>query len=389
VDPVLENGTVQQLPETAGGEKEPALEPSQWMRVKVYSKGNKFIRIIIPQEIKDLARGHWRFVSPFGSRWYSLTLRIDLGMSDWAYQQQLLAIKALNHDSIMQDMQDFQHAPSRPTRKVADGEDGEIDAILAGMDRARDKQLQTILNGTSTRDLLLRAFQSDYQTPESSIQLTPTPLPGDLKPTDVDATPIPDHVTSGQGILARDQLIQSWAKRYRGPKALRVEGDPVINLNPSQLRSMAMTLSERISLVRGPPGTGKTRVIVEVIKLLKQHFKVPFPIMVCAHTNVAVDNLLAPLRKEGIKALRSGSSDRVRDDLREFTLDQVEQEHPLFPKIEKLREDLKTLTEAIKVPGEAKSELLFSHRTSADGQIIGNCLKIRMYYDGGSMDFSD
>jgi hypothetical protein len=357
VDPVLENGTIQKLPEASGGDtKETALEPNQWMRVKVYSKGNKFIRIIIPNEIKDLARGHWRYVSS-SSTWEDYAnVRIDLGMSDWAYQQQLLAIKALNHDSILQDMQDFQYAPSRSPRKVAEGEDGEIDAILAGMDRARDKQLQTILNGTSTRDLLLRAFQTDYQTPESSIQLTPASPPSDLKPTDVDATPIPTHVTSGQGVLARDQLIQSWARRYRGLKALRVEGDPIINLNPSQLRAMAMMLSERISLVQGPPGTGKTRVIVEVIKLLKQHFKVPFPIMVCAHTNVAVDNLLAPLRKEGIKALRSGSSDRVRDDLKEFTLDQVEQEHPLFPKIERLREDLKKLTEEIGAPGEGKSK---------------------------------
>ena len=365
MDPVLANGTIQQVIETPGGDsKETTLEPSQWMRLKVYSKGNKFIRIVVPQEIKDLSGGRWRYVPPTTSRRSSLMLRIDLGMSDWAYQQQLLAIKALNHDSLMQDMQDLQQAPSQTPRKVAEGEDGEIDAILAGMDRARDKQLQTILNGTSTRDLLLRAFQTDYQTPESSIQLTPAPLPSDLKPTDVDATPIPTHITSGQGILARDQLIQSWARRYRGPKALRVEGDPIINLNPSQVRAMAMMLSERISLVQGPPGTGKTRLIVEVIKLLKQHFKVPYPIMVCAHTNVAVDNLLAPLRKEGIKALRSGSSDRVRDDLREFTLDQVEQEHPLFPKIERLREDLKRLSEEIGAPGEGKSEPHVVHEHS-------------------------
>lgn len=352
----MENGTVQASSEVGSDSKETVLEPSQWMRVKVYSKTNKYIRIIIPQEINNLARGRWRYVL-FQISCSEADDRLDLGMSDWAYQQQLLAIKALNHDSILQDMQDFQVAPSRPTRKVQ-GEDGEIDAILSGMDRARDKQIQTILNGTSTRDLLLRAFQTDYLTPESSINLaTPTPLPADLRPTDIDATPVPaPHVeSSGQGILARDQLIQSWARRYRGPKALRVEGDPVINLNPSQMRAMAMMLSERISLVQGPPGTGKTRVIVEVIKLLKQHFKVPFPIMVCAHTNVAVDNLLAPLRKEGIKALRGGSSDRVRDDLREYTLDQVEQEHPLFPKIEKLREDLKKLGDAIKAPGEGKS----------------------------------
>jgi len=317
-------------------------------------------------------------VSPMKKSDTQADSRLDLGMSDWAYQQQLLAIKALNHDSLAQDWQDFQNVPSRPTRKSGESEDSEIDDILAGMDRARDKQLQTILNGTSTRDLLLRAFQTDYQTPESSINLispasATLPLPTDLAPTDVDATPIPTHITSsGQGILARDQLIQSWARRYRGPKALKIEGDPDIQLNSSQLRAMAMMLSERISLVQGPPGTGKTRVIVEVIKLLKQHFKLPYPIMVCAHTNVAVDNLLAPLRKEGIKALRSGSSDRVRDDLKPYTLDQVEQEHPLYPKIEKLREDLKKLTEEIAAPGEGKSELGSYIEIRADHRLSTN-----------------
>jgi hypothetical protein len=34
----------------------------------------------------------------------------------------------------------------------------------------------------------------------------------------------------------------------------------------------------------------------------------------------------------------------------------VEQEHPLFPKIERLREDLKKLTEEIGAPGEGKSK---------------------------------
>jgi hypothetical protein len=69
VDPVLENGTIQQATEPAGGNTEQtALEPSAWMRVKVYSKGNKFIRIIIPNEIKDLARGHWRCVSSSSMR---------------------------------------------------------------------------------------------------------------------------------------------------------------------------------------------------------------------------------------------------------------------------------------------------------------------------------
>lgn len=297
-------------------------------------------------------------------------------MSDWSLQVQLQAMKALHNDSIQQDMQDIRDRPSprrpppssspRTNSPGADIDEPEIDSILNDLDSARNKQIQTILNGNSTRDLLLRAFQTDYQTPESSANLALVPIVPEsttMKASDIDATPIPTPTTHArsmsQGILARDQLIQSWAKRYRRPRALRIEGDPVINLNPSQLRAMAMMLNERISLVQGPPGTGKTRVIVEVIKLLKQHFKVPFPIMVCAHTNVAVDNLLAPLRKEGINAIRSGSTAKVREDLKQYTLEEMEQDHPLFSRVENLRVALEDVKKLITAGGEGTSMLRF------------------------------
>jgi hypothetical protein len=363
-DPVLEDGTIQKPPEDANeDDKETELDPSQWMKVKVYSVAKKYIRLIIPRPIEGLERGDWRYVPHFlDCESWLITPRLDLGMSDWSLQVQLQAMKALHNDSIQQDMQDIRDRPtprrSSQTPVTSSGpeiDEADVDSILNDVDSARNKQIQTILNGTSTRDLLLRAFQTDYQTPESSANLS---LAAPLKPSDIDATPIPTpHAQStSQGILARDQLIQSWARRSRRLKALRIEGDPIINLNPSQLRAMAMMLSERISLVQGPPGTGKTRVIVEVIKLLKQHFKVPFPIMVCAHTNVAVDNLLAPLRKEGINAIRSGSSAKVREDLKQYTVEDLEQEHPLYPRVEELRMDLKTVNEAITAGGQGTSK---------------------------------
>ena len=53
---------------------------------------------------------------------------------------------------------------------------------------------------------------------------------------------------------------------------------------------------------------GKTRVIIEAIKLLKLHWEVPFPILVCAHTNVAVDNLLEGLNEYSVKACNTMKS---------------------------------------------------------------------------------
>ena len=76
---------------------------------------------------------------------------------------------------------------------------------------------------------------------------------------------------------------------------------------------------------------------------MKKHWEIPHPILVTAHTNVAVDNLLSGLRDHGVKALRLGPVERVRADLQEHTFEEVVQSHPLFRSIERLdaeKEDL-------------------------------------------------
>lgn len=311
-------------------------------------------------------------------------------MSDWSFQMQLQAIRALHNDPISQDTDEIRYrlssaneSKARYTRTTAstststeESEESAIDGVLAQMDQIKNKVDQTILNGTSIRDILLRAFQTDYLPLSSSAEtetetevdtdriLTGIPVIPEataMKPTDIDATPLPTpHAHSApRGVLARDQMIQSWTRRYRSSQALEVEGDPIIPLNQSQLRAIAMMLSERVSLVQGPPGTGKTRVIVETIKLLKSHWKIPHPILVCAHTNVAVDNLLAGLRGHGIKAIRTGSSDRVRDDLREYTFDHIVERHPMFPAVDALKKELENIAIDMRSGGREKSMSLF------------------------------
>ena len=303
-------------------------------------------------------------------------------MSDWSFQMQLQAIRALHNDPISQDMDEIRYRLSSANEtkarytassssSIADSEESAIDGVLAQMDQIKNKIDQTILNGTSIRDILLRAFQTDYLPLSSSTSndsdndndndiLTEVPVipeAKNMKPTDIDATPLPTpHAHSApRGVLARDQMIQSWTRRYRSPQALEIEGDPIIPLNQSQLRAIAMMLSERVSLVQGPPGTGKTRVIVETIKMLKSHWKIPHPVLVCAHTNVAVDNLLAGLRGHGIKAIRTGSSDRVRDDLKEYTFDHLVERHPMFPAVDALKKEKENISIEIRSGGREKS----------------------------------
>lgn len=99
---------------------------------------------------------------------------------------------------------------------------------------------------------------------------------------------------------------------------------------------------------------GKTRVIIEAIKLLKLHWEVPFPILVCAHTNVAVDNLLEGLNDHGVKAVRLGATERVRPSLMDLNLDLKLAEHPLYDEVEALQ---RAKDEPFQQPGDGSSKL--------------------------------
>ncbi|WVF71388.1 hypothetical protein IAT40_006192 [Kwoniella sp. CBS 6097] len=346
VDPITVNGK-EQPPEPLMG--------SVWN----VSKGK--VRVMFSQGIPDLQSGSWR---------------LDLGCSDFAIKKQIEAIKSLNLDPFEQDMMDldrssakFDPAPTPVTQQRATAHatpEDEVEAIrsatISNVRNKKDEKEQTILRGTAIRDLLFRAFQGDYVPPDRSSDsanalvdhshVSPSdhivPDPSDLQPFDLDAIPRPPVQREPDGILSRNQLIQSWTSRYRAPGTpIPVEGDPVVPLNESQTRAIAMMLSERLSLVQGPPGTGKTRVIIETIKLLKKHWQIPHPILVTAHTNVAVDNLLVGLRAHGIKALRFGAMNRVSEESSEYTLDRMMGQHPSWWDLEGAKKEKEQIAEKI------------------------------------------
>ncbi|KAI6118101.1 P-loop containing nucleoside triphosphate hydrolase protein [Pisolithus sp. B1] len=234
--------------------------------------------------------------------------RIDVGISNVVFDRMSKAIAHLHQD---------------PTAQEADS--------------APDEQF--VLQGTYLRDVLLRSFSRGSASLHQPLQA----------PDEVEYVPREtlEHASreardghGGDGAFRDDMRIQSWASRYARRDPIQIDGDPPLqDLNPTQIRAAAMMLGERICLVQGPPGTGKTKTIIEAAKLLKVHFQVHHPVLVCTYTNVAVDNLVEGFATAGLKPLRVGFGAKVKSSLSEYTLDHQIGKHPLKPKVDKLTEE--------------------------------------------------
>src|SRR5205814_296009 len=73
-----------------------------------------------------------------------------------------------------------------------------------------------------------------------------------------------------------------------------------------------------IALIHGPPGTGKTRTLVEVVR---QRVARGERVLCAAPSNTAVDNLGLLLADAGVRAVRLGHPARIRPELMALTID--------------------------------------------------------------------
>jgi ATP-dependent RNA/DNA helicase IGHMBP2 len=132
-------------------------------------------------------------------------------------------------------------------------------------------------------------------------------------------------------------------------------------LNPSQAEAIELALSAKdVAIIHGPPGTGKTRTVVE---LIRQAIARGEKVLACAPSNLAVDNLLERLVGAGENAVRLGHPARVLPELQEHTLDLLVDAHPdvllarrLLREAEGLRDKASRYTRARPVPG-ARQEM--------------------------------
>ncbi|MCA9131260.1 MAG: AAA family ATPase [Planctomycetales bacterium] len=154
-------------------------------------------------------------------------------------------------------------------------------------------------------------------------------------------------LTGARGRL-RDTLLGEHQPRF--DPLPNIDFDAV--LNPPQQDAVRFALAARdVAILHGPPGTGKTTTLAEVIvQAVKQGMRV----LACAPSNTAVDNLLERLvgRIDGV--LRVGHPARVFESLRGHTLDELVDNDSSTEIVREMRRDIDELLRAASRPSRSR-----------------------------------
>ncbi|KAG2687031.1 hypothetical protein I3760_09G034700 [Carya illinoinensis] len=172
-----------------------------------------------------------------------------------------------------------------------------------------------------------------YRLKDSSITVAFDDIPEDGLSSPLRLEKVANEVTYRR---MKDALVQLSKGVQKGPAAdlipvLFGESPPTVtkkdvkftpfnsNLDNSQKDAISKALSSKnIFLLHGPPGTGKTTTVVEIIL---QEVKRGSKILACAASNIAVDNIVERLVPHRVNLVRLGHPARLLPQVLESALD--------------------------------------------------------------------
>ncbi len=131
----------------------------------------------------------------------------------------------------------------------------------------------------------------------------------------------------------RDVIMGNRPAEYRPVDAKAVAH--LTQLNDSQREAVGEILgASHLSLIHGPPGTGKTTTLVAAVGEL---VKTESAILFCAPSNSAADLVTLRMAEQGIRVVRTGNISRVEEDVMSHTLEVQVARHPDTKQVKKLR----------------------------------------------------
>ena len=96
-------------------------------------------------------------------------------------------------------------------------------------------------------------------------------------------------------------------------------------LNPAQRKAISGALgSDDLFLIHGPPGTGKTSTLIE---LIVQETKRGHKVLATADSNTAVDNMLSRLADDTLNIVRIGHPVRIAEALQKYSIHFLYEQH--------------------------------------------------------------
>ncbi|KAL1592740.1 hypothetical protein SLS60_011156 [Paraconiothyrium brasiliense] len=140
------------------------------------------------------------------------------------------------------------------------------------------------------------------------------------------------------------------------------------SLNDSQKEAIRFALASReVALIHGPPGTGKTHTLIELIlQLLKQKLR----ILVCGPSNISVDNIVERLAPHKVPMIRLGHPARLLPSVLNHSLDVLTRTSEAAALVQDIRKEMDDKQSSIRKTRNAKERR----------QIYGEMKELRKEY---------